>query len=624
MHAHGHRRARPEDRARGQRAKGVAPEGVRRRDQRALPRGVAEARRASRTTSSARPSRVTKSSCRSSGRRVAKNGDLYLGEYEGWYCVGCESFKTEKELLARQPLPAPPDKPVERVKEETYFFQLAKCAEAAPRLLRATPGASSSPRRGATRSSRFVEGRPARSLGVAHDLLVGHPRAGQSEARDVRVVRRARELPERARRRRARASSGRRTARSCTSSARTSSASTRCTGRRSCLSAGSADELPTKVFAHGFLTVDGQKMSQVAAQRGRSAAPRGDGARRPDVLRYHLLRAIAFGQDGDFDHAALLERYNADLGKNLGNLLSRTLGLCAKMTGGKVPATANRPSSSASSTKQRTTRTSRPPRTRGTSSRRTARSRRRGRSRRARTSTSIAPRRGPRRRRATRRASTRSSRTLLEVLEALSVHAVAGDAREERRDARAARLCRRSARDRQAISGRRRSRSIAPGTRSARRARSFRRSTRTPRRSCSRSCVPKVEAATKRRRAEAAVAAVIRAAAPAGDDDRVRRLREGRPARRRREDVREGPEEGQAPPARRSTSARPSRARSSPASRSRSRPSSSSGSASSSSRTSRRASSARASSRTACCSRPARARSSSSRPSRRPSRRARS
>jgi methionyl-tRNA synthetase len=56
------------------------------------------------------------------------------------------------------------------------------------------------------------------------------------------------------------------------------------------------------------------------------------------VLRYHLLRAIAFGQDGDFDHAALLERYNADLGKNVGNLLSRVLGLCSKMTDGKHPA----------------------------------------------------------------------------------------------------------------------------------------------------------------------------------------------------------------------------------------------------------------------------------------------
>ena len=56
-----------------------------------------------------------------------------------------------------------------------------------------------------------------------------------------------------------------------------------------------------------------------------------------DVLRYHLLRAIPFGQDGDFDHAALLERYNADLGKNLGNLLHRVLGLTTKFTDSKIP-----------------------------------------------------------------------------------------------------------------------------------------------------------------------------------------------------------------------------------------------------------------------------------------------
>jgi methionyl-tRNA synthetase len=57
-----------------------------------------------------------------------------------------------------------------------------------------------------------------------------------------------------------------------------------------------------------------------------------------DVLRYQLLRAIAFGQDGDFDLSAMIERYNADLGKNLGNLLARTLGLCVKMTASAVPA----------------------------------------------------------------------------------------------------------------------------------------------------------------------------------------------------------------------------------------------------------------------------------------------
>jgi methionyl-tRNA synthetase len=102
------------------------------------------------------------------------------------------------------------------------------------------------------------------------------------------------------------------------------------------LSAGyKEEELPDVVYAHGFLTVDGQKMGKAlrnSVDPLKLAAELG-----PDVLRYHLIRAIAFGQDGDFDHAALLERYNADLGKNLGNLLSRILGLCTKMTNGKHP-----------------------------------------------------------------------------------------------------------------------------------------------------------------------------------------------------------------------------------------------------------------------------------------------
>jgi methionyl-tRNA synthetase len=104
-------------------------------------------------------------------------------------------------------------------------------------------------------------------------------------------------------------------------------------------------DLPKTINAHGFLTFNGQKMSKslrnavdplgIAKGFGGICGSDEGGA---DVLRYQLLRAIAFGQDGDFDLGAMIERYNADLGKNLGNLLARTLGLCAKMTDGKVPA----------------------------------------------------------------------------------------------------------------------------------------------------------------------------------------------------------------------------------------------------------------------------------------------
>jgi methionyl-tRNA synthetase len=104
--------------------------------------------------------------------------------------------------------------------------------------------------------------------------------------------------------------------------------------------------LPSKIFAHGFMTFGGQKMSK-ALRNGADplgiAHALGDAMRSTDdagadVLRYQLLRGIALGQDGDFDPAAMVERYNADLGKNIGNLLARTLGLCIKMTGTRVPA----------------------------------------------------------------------------------------------------------------------------------------------------------------------------------------------------------------------------------------------------------------------------------------------
>src|SRR6478672_4597418 len=58
-------------------------------------------------------------------RKIEANGDIYEDEYEDWYCVGCESFKTEKELLPGNLCPIHL-KPVERLKEKTFFFRLSK------------------------------------------------------------------------------------------------------------------------------------------------------------------------------------------------------------------------------------------------------------------------------------------------------------------------------------------------------------------------------------------------------------------------------------------------------------------------------------------------------------------
>lgn len=93
------------------------------------------------------------------------------------------------------------------------------------------------------------------------------------------------------------------------------------------------EDIPKKVFAHGFFTVDGQKMSKT---RGNVVDPvdlvNEYGA---DVVRFFLLRDFSFGHDGDFSYSRMKDRYNADLANGLGNLVSRTLNMVEKFCEGK-------------------------------------------------------------------------------------------------------------------------------------------------------------------------------------------------------------------------------------------------------------------------------------------------
>jgi methionyl-tRNA synthetase len=94
-------------------------------------------------------------------------------------------------------------------------------------------------------------------------------------------------------------------------------------------------ELPKRIFAHGFLLFQNDKMSKSRGNMLR-ADPIRDvmGA---DALRYFLLREIVFGQDGGFSYDALVGRYNSDLANGLGNLASRTLTMIHQYRGGAVP-----------------------------------------------------------------------------------------------------------------------------------------------------------------------------------------------------------------------------------------------------------------------------------------------
>jgi methionyl-tRNA synthetase len=94
-------------------------------------------------------------------------------------------------------------------------------------------------------------------------------------------------------------------------------------------------DLPKTIYAHGWWTVNGEKMSK---SRGNVVDP---GAMADDFgvdpFRYFVLREVPFGQDGDFSRQAFIGRYNSDLANDLGNLVSRTLTMIERYADGRIP-----------------------------------------------------------------------------------------------------------------------------------------------------------------------------------------------------------------------------------------------------------------------------------------------
>ncbi|MBI2390659.1 MAG: methionine--tRNA ligase [Deltaproteobacteria bacterium] len=268
--------------------------------------------------------------------RCRKNGHIYEGTYEGLYCVGCEGYYTEKELTPTPEgllCPMGTHKPAEKVKEPTFFFRLSAFEQRLLDFYEKNPGfVSPESRRNEVMS--FVKGglqdlsisRTSFSWGIPvpgdtrhvmyvwFDALTNYLSALGPEGTSLR----SRFWPP----------------------------DLHLVGKDilrfhavywpAFLFAAGFDEahLPRKVFAHGWLTINGQKMSKSlrnVVEPLKLAEVFGT-----DVVRYYLLREINFGQDGDFSHAQLVARYNAELADSLGNLLNRTLGLCAKLRGGGV------------------------------------------------------------------------------------------------------------------------------------------------------------------------------------------------------------------------------------------------------------------------------------------------
>ncbi|WP_437590203.1 methionine--tRNA ligase [Sorangium sp. So ce1000] len=273
--------------------------------------------------------------------RIKARGDIYLGHYEGLYCVGCEAYYTEKDL--EQPGNVCPlhKKPAESVKEESYFFRLSRYGDALLDYYKRNP-AFVQPASRLNEVTSFVrEGLqdlsvsrttfewgipvpddPKHVMYVWFDALANYMTALREPEDNTRFW----------------------------------PADVHLVGKdilrfhavywpAFLLSAGYGEaELPRQVFAHGFLTYSGQKMSKslrntispvdvaVALSEAATAAmPGGPGAAADappvgvDVVRYCLMRAISFGQDGDFSLQDVLSRYGSELGNALGNLLNRVL-----------------------------------------------------------------------------------------------------------------------------------------------------------------------------------------------------------------------------------------------------------------------------------------------------------
>jgi methionyl-tRNA synthetase len=263
---------------------------------------------------------------------VHDNGrdDIYLGHYEGWYCVACEAYYTDEELVdGRCPIH---HSAVEWLREENYFFRLSAYAD---RLLEryeahleaAEPDARrnevlSTIRGGlhdfsiSRTSFRWgipIPWDPKHVCYVWFDALTNYATAA-GYASD----------PERF--------------------AAVWPADIHMIGKDilrfhaiywPAMLMAAGVEPPRQVWAHGFLTVGGQKMSKTNAT-GIHPFELLDhfGV---DSYRYFFMREIPFGQDGNFSWEAMVERHNADLANGLGNLASRVLAMLGSNFDGAIP-----------------------------------------------------------------------------------------------------------------------------------------------------------------------------------------------------------------------------------------------------------------------------------------------
>ena len=262
---------------------------------------------------------------------IYDRGDIELDTYEGLYCVACEDYYTEAQLVdGNCPVHL---RPVTALKEENYFFRLSRYGDRLLEWYERHPDAV----RPATKRNEalgFIRSgledisitRTSLRWGVPvpwdaghvfyvwYDALVNYVTAigyGVDDDRFRRWWPAVHHLI------------GKEILRF------------HCVWWPAmCMAAGI--DPPASVFVHGWLLVGGEKMSKTRLNQIAPADLIADVG--VDGYRYHFLRDVPLGADGDFSHEGMVARYNADLANNLGNLLSRVAAVVAKKCGGVAPA----------------------------------------------------------------------------------------------------------------------------------------------------------------------------------------------------------------------------------------------------------------------------------------------
>lgn len=270
--------------------------------------------------------------------RMAAAGDIYLSKYPGWYSIRDEAFFDESELtLAGDGTRlAPTGAPVEWVEEESYYFRLSAYQDRLLELYRARPNFVM-PAKYHNEIIAFVE-RGLNDLSISRSTFDwGVPVPG--DPRHVMYVwvdaltnyLTATGFPDPA-----------------SARAKFWPADAHVIGKditrfhaihwpAILMSAGLG--LPRQIVVHGFLFSRGEKMSKsVGNVIDPIALAEQYGA---DQFRYFLMREVPFGQDGNYSHEAIVNRINADLANDLGNLAQRSLSMIAKNCDGILPSPAN-------------------------------------------------------------------------------------------------------------------------------------------------------------------------------------------------------------------------------------------------------------------------------------------